>query len=191
MANEDAQRLARIINDTLNLAKLESGKAPLVRKETDIMGLVRNSVKDIELEAAKKKISISLELLQEPPRLFIDGDKISEVIVNLLGNAVKFTPEGGKIAILIKGTKDQAEISVKDTGIGVAKEDIPNLFSRFFQAGRLPGPGPKGTGLGLAICREIIQLHGGRIWAQGEPGKGSTFTFTLPVASNGNKGQVA
>ena len=110
----------------------------------------------------------------------IDSDRIAEVFINLINNAIKFTPEGGSITVRISGTKDQAEVSVTDTGIGLAEDQIPRLFSKFFQVSRTQPKGEKGTGLGLAICREIIDLHGGKIWAKSEPGKGSTFTFTLP-----------
>ena len=178
--NDDVLRLSRIINDILNLSKLEAGGMEIHRSETDIEGLAKKCADELAGLAGEKKIWISVESGQKLPPLNIDPDKIAEVFINLINNAIKFTPEGGKITVRISGTKEQAEISVTDTGIGIEEDQIPRLFSKFFQVSRNQPPGQKGTGLGLAICREIIGLHGGKIWAKSEPGKGSVFTFTLP-----------
>ena len=189
--NDDVLRLSRIIDDILNLSKLEAGAMALHRRDTDIGDLAKKCADGLAGQASKKKISISVESTQNLPPLNIDPDKIEEVFINLINNAIKFTPESGKISVRISGTKELAEISVTDTGMGIEGDQIPHLFSKFFQIGRVQGPGTKGTGLGLAICREIIELHGGRIWAQSEPGKGSTFSFTLPEVPVKRKGEGA
>jgi PAS domain S-box-containing protein len=184
---DDVLRLSRIIKEILNLSKLEAGAMELHRSDTDIEDMAKKCVDELAEQAARKKISVSVKSAQKPPRLNIDPDKIAEVFINLINNAIKCTPEGGKITVRISGTKELTEVSITDTGIGIAEDQIPHLFSKFFQIGRIQGPGPKGTGLGLAICREIIQLHGGRIWAESGPGKGSTFTFTLPHVPGNQK----
>jgi PAS domain S-box-containing protein len=178
--NDDVLRLSRIIKEILNLSKLEAGALELHRSETNIEALAKKCAEMLSGQATAKNISIFVESPQKLASLNIDPDRIAEVFINLIDNAIKFTPEGGKISVRISGTKDQAEVSVTDTGIGIEKDQIPRLFSKFFQIGRNAGPGTMGTGLGLAICREIIGLHDGRIWAKSEPGKGSVFTFTLP-----------
>ena len=183
--NNDVLRLSRIINDILNISKLEARAMELHRSGTDIESLAKKCADELAGLAGAKKITVSVESHQKLPPLSIDPDRIAEVFINLINNAIKFTPEGGKIIVRISGTKDQAEISVTDTGMGIAEDQMPRLFSKFFQVSRTQPPGQKGTGLGLAICREIIELHGGRIWAKSEPGKGSTFTFTLPNAQGG------
>ena len=178
--NDDVGRLSRIINDILNLSKLEAGALEIHRSETDIEALAKKCADDLAGLAAAKKITVSVQSERKLPPLNIDPDRIAEVFINLINNAIKFTPEGGKITVRISGTKDEGEVSVTDTGIGLAEDQIPRLFSKFFQVSRTQPKGQKGTGLGLAICRELIGLHGGKIWAKSELGKGSTFTFTLP-----------
>ena len=191
MMNNDVLRLSRIIKGILNLSKLEAGAMAIHRSDTDIEGLAKKCVEELAGQAAVKKMAISVENPKKLPPLNIDPDRITEVFINLINNAINFTPVGGRITIRISGTKELAEVSVTDTGIGIAEDQIPRLFSKFFQIGRDAGPGTKGTGLGLAICREIIELHGGRIWAKSEPGKGSIFTFTLPnVPVKQNRGGI-
>jgi PAS domain S-box-containing protein len=178
--NDDVSRLSRIINDILNLSKLEAGALEIHRSETDVEALAKKCADELAGLAAAKKISISVQSDGKLPPLNIDPDRIAEVFINLINNAIKFTPEGGKISVRISGTKEQGEVSVTDTGIGLAEDQIPRLFSKFFQVSRTQPKGQKGTGLGLSISRELIGLHGGKIWAKSELGKGSTFTFTLP-----------
>ena len=105
-----------------------------------------------------------------------------EVLTNLVGNAIKFTPEGGCMTIGAEQRGESVVVSVVDTGPGIAPEDWEKVFERFAQVGRQPGAGAKGTGLGLTICRDIVSLHGGKIWVEGAPGEGSRFLFTLPIA---------
>ena len=110
-----------------------------------------------------------------------DERKIKQILLNLLSNAVKFTPEGGRISITANKTDNGAEISVSDTGIGIAPEDQPKIFEEFRQVGSDSTHKTEGTGLGLTLAKKFVELHGGRIWVESELGKGSTFTFTLPI----------
>jgi len=132
----------------------------------------------------KKKLTLDIieEFMDQEARL--DEDRIIQVLVNLIGNAIKFTPEGGRITVSARrraGTGPSSiQISVADTGIGISQEDLPKVFEEFAQVGE-PGK-EEGTGLGLAICLRIIKAHGGEIWAESQLGKGSTFHFTLPLA---------
>jgi len=114
--------------------------------------------------------------------VFADPDQLSEIFHNLISNAIKFTGEQDQISVEITDKEDCGEISVSDTGKGIARENLPRLFGKFEQFGRTAGPGSKGTGLGLAITKGLVELQGGKIWAESELGKGSKFTFTIPKA---------
>jgi signal transduction histidine kinase len=134
----------------------------------------------------KKRMTGKVTVAAELPTVMADDEKIRQVITNLVSNAYKFTPEGGTLTLSAKDSGADITVSVADTGIGIPKEFIGQLFERFKQ---VPGTrqkmgGPKGTGLGLAIAKGIVEAHGGRIWAESEPGQGTTFFFTLPKAAD-------
>jgi len=141
-------------------------------------------VKDItskwKTEFLRKHQELKVSMPELPVNIYIDPDKIIQVLHNLLSNAVKFTPEKGRISIELRDEEDTVEVSIINTGVGIAKENLPRIFSKFEQFGRLDGPGEKGTGLGLAICKEIVRMHHGSIGVESEPGKGTKFTFSLP-----------
>ena len=119
--------------------------------------------------------------------VYVDRARISQVILNIVNNAIKYTPPGGRITIRAKDEGDHVLVSVHDTGIGIAKKDLENIFSGFYHAGYKLSYEYKGAGLGLALSKGIIESHGGRIWAESEVGKGSTFYFTLPKSAPGNR----
>jgi len=124
---------------------------------------------------------LSLEVDPKVREIRADERKVKQVMLNLLSNAVKFTPDGGKIAVRAMLDTDHVEVAVEDTGVGIAPEDQDVVFDEFKQVGRDYTKKAEGTGLGLALTRRIVELHGGRIWLESTPGKGSTFTFTLPL----------
>lgn len=179
---ESTVRLTQFINDILDVAKLKSGrveirKAPFSLKQSadEIFGLFAPLFE-------KKKIHPYVYVDANVPMIQADEEKLKQVITNLVSNALKFTPEGGAISIACQDEPDKLVVSVSDTGIGIPKEYLGQIFERFKQ---VPGTrekigGPKGTGLGLAIAKGIVEAHGGKIWAESDPGKGSTFKFTLP-----------
>ena len=189
----NAVRLSRLIDNLLDAAKLESGRIELDLKLTNIHSVINDVAKLFALYAEDKKITIKSKLSELIPGIVIDGDKIRQVLANLVSNSIKFTPSGvppggGTITIvdeLITDTeKNQrfVQISVTDTGLGIPAENLDKIFSKFTKASNT-----KGTGLGLFISSNIIELHGGKIWVESPvPGstKGSKFTFTLPVKSN-------
>ena len=182
MADADSKRLGSLIKDLLDLSRLESGKIEMHIAETDLNMLIEQSIAGVKTQAYEKNISIFNKCPHDIPKLFIDPDKIMQVFVNLFTNAIKFTGNGGRINVAAETLPDeQVKISVTDTGIGLTKEDAALLFQRFQQVGREYGPGAKGFGLGLSICKNIIQLHHGKIWVESEPGKGSNFSFILPI----------
>jgi two-component system phosphate regulon sensor histidine kinase PhoR len=173
-------RLGRMINDLFDISKLEAGRMELKKRLVDPLLLIKDQLVSFMPEAENKKIALSACLPEELPQLYIDPDRITQVLVNLIGNALKFTPEGGKVLVEAKELDDSLQIQVTDTGVGIAKENFSKLFDRFQQIDRKPGPGAKGTGLGLAISKSVIEMHKGKIWVESEVGKGSRFIFTLP-----------
>jgi signal transduction histidine kinase len=145
-------------------------------KNLQLADLIQNTIKNMEPLVNQKRITLT-QKIAELPLVRADGEQLAEVITNLVDNAIKFTPEGGRVTIEAKKERNNILVAVTDTGIGIAKKHMPMLFKKFFKADySVPG-----TGLGLSICKKIIRAHGGRIWAKSERGKGSTFFFTLPL----------
>ena len=179
IAIRNIDRLNRILGSLLELAKLEAGKAPAQRTYLDIRKIVDESVDFIIPSAKKKGIDIKKSFLLKYSKIWADGDKITQVMNNLLSNALKFTPKKGNIKVAVKEKGKDVLISVQDTGIGIKKSDLPKLFSRFERI-RSKGGETEGTGLGLAICKEIVDLHRGKIWATSRLNKGSEFTLSMP-----------
>ncbi len=177
----NVDRLSRIIDDLLDMAKIEAGRVLLHKGFIEVRPLVDQVIASMRPMAESKQVAIRVELPPELSAAFADGDKIAQVLLNLLSNAVKYTDGPGTVSIRVQEHTDTVQFDVTDTGTGIAREDVPKLFQKFQQFQRLPGAsGSKGTGLGLAISKRLIELHGGKIWAASEPGRGSTFSFTLP-----------
>lgn len=179
---EDVDRLARIINNLLDISRIEGQKITLERNIVDIVKLAQSVKSSFRNRAAIKNIELVVTSEQESLNLYIDRDRIIQVFMNLLGNAMKFT-EKGKIEIIITKKVNDVECCIADTGRGVEQKDIGTLFDRFHQVGKVMRAGEKGSGLGLSICKGIIELHNGRIWIESEINKGSKFYFTLPQYS--------
>lgn len=179
IVRNNVDRLDRLINNILDLQKLESGKAELNIKESDVNEIVKEIHAAMNLVAQEKGINFILRLDSEPVRAQLDKDAVSQVLTNLINNALKFT-EAGEVMVTTFQDNNFAHVTVEDTGPGIKKENLPKLFRAFEQLERKKGKKPQGTGLGLAICKEIIETHGGSIWAESEFGKGAVFHFTLP-----------
>ncbi len=177
---KEAERLSHLITKVLNLEKYESGKQKLNLTSFDIITLVKELYTSYSLVAKDKKIDL---LFQKPNSMLLvhaDKDLIQQVVVNLLSNALKFTPENGQIQIIITELQNDVQICIIDNGKGIAAELHELIFDKFFQAKNQTIKKPEGTGLGLAICKRIIEMHNGKIWVESEKEKGSRFTFTIP-----------
>lgn len=178
---ENLARLTRIVNDVLDIAKLEGGRAVLNRRFVDGRPLIDQLLTIMGPLAAGKQLRLDAKVPPHLSKMFVDPDKLMQILTNLIDNAIKFTPRAGQILIAVEELTGEIQFQVTDTGIGIGAEHLPNLFEKFQQVGRTPGgSSSKGTGLGLAICKRLVELHGGRIWATRRPGAGSTFSFTLP-----------
>lgn len=184
-SQDNLSRLSRLINDLLDMAAIEAGKLKLRLTKVNINESVSCVVDFISRWAKAKALSIDVKLLPFKIEIEIDKDRIEQVITNLLSNAIKFTPEEGKISVSVKEEGPFAIcVSVKDTGIGIESKDIDRIFNKFEQVAASSHSGFGGTGLGLPIAKEIIQLHGGKLWVESAPGEGSRFSFTLPKKIN-------
>ncbi len=179
------KHLLSLINDILDLSKIEAGRMELEAQPFDLPGALDNALTLIRERAARH--GLKLQVTVDPRLGEVKGEerKVKQVLLNLLSNAVKFTPEGGKISIAAHLKDGMAEVSVADTGVGIAQEDQEAIFEEFRQVGTDYARKREGTGLGLALARRLVELHGGKLWVQSEPGQGSTFTFTLPVSAHG------
>lgn len=182
MAGRNLKRLSMLIDDLLDLSKIESGMAQFKPSIVSIEKIINDSIQDIHAWILSKSIKIEKRFQENMPEANIDAKKISQVLNNLIGNAVKFTPNNGVITIkaeLEQGSK-KIKVSVEDTGAGIEEEDIGIIFDRFYQSSERAPVDITGTGIGLSLAKENIELHGGRIWAENKKDKGACFTFELP-----------
>jgi signal transduction histidine kinase len=184
------QHLLDLINDILDLSKVEAGKMELEPSVFALRDVVDGTLSMVKERATRHGITVSYEIAEGFPSLVADERKLKQVVLNLLSNAIKFTPSGGEIAIAAKRIEDGIQVSVRDTGVGIAPDDQARIFEEFAQTkhGRRAA---EGTGLGLTLSKRFIELHGGRIWVDSALGQGSTFTFTLPAATCVNDPPVA
>ncbi len=198
----EAERLTRLINDVLDIAKMEAGKIEWHVAEVPISAVIRDSVATISTQAEAKGLQVRVEIEPNLPPVRADEDRLVQLVTNLLSNAVKFTDTGGitvrarELVVSENETLDGLgagaplipagywlAVGVQDTGVGIQPDRIPQLFQKFKQLSDTMNNRPKGTGLGLAICREIVEHYGGKIWAESAAGGGSTFTFVLPLST--------
>ena len=176
--------LQNIIRDLLDITALEAGKMRLYKRNVDLQRLVDIAIKNTQVLADRKKITISLLIKTTDATIFADESRILQVLVNLIDNAIKFTPENGRIEIGVFSedeNKKSLRVAVKDTGIGIPEEKVRVIFERFAQAHDPTVGNQAGNGLGLTIVKEIVSLHSGTVWVESEEKKGSTFYFTLPT----------
>ena len=179
-SKESLDRLKTIINDLLDISKIEAGKIEIRKGFVDLKEILQKLTDSYRRVLSTKKQDMRVVLPEGKVFLFIDGDKMIQVVTNLLNNAHKFTPEDGLIEVTLTVEPKQVRFKIRDSGVGISQEDIPKLFGKFEQFGRTHGSGIKGTGLGLAISKALIELHGGKIWAESKINEGTTFQFTLP-----------
>lgn len=179
--HEESSLLARLVSDLRELSLAEAGELRLEKQRNDIREVVRQTVTVIEPYLESKRIAFIVKLPQEPLFVEIDSQRIKQVLFNLLSNAERYTPEGGQITLSITRSENEICVSISDTGPGIAPEDLPYVFERFWRSDRSRSRATGGSGLGLAIAKYFVEAHGGRIWAESTLGKGATFTFSLPV----------
>ena len=175
------RHLLDLVNEILDLSKVEAGRMELDRTEFALAETIRAALAFVRERAAGHRIELTAPLPEDLGTVVADERKVRQVLLNLLSNAVKFTPDGGRVAVHARRSDDEIQVSVQDTGIGIAPEDQPRVFEEFRQVGKTSDRSREGTGLGLTLAKRLIELHGGRIWIDSVVGKGTTFTFTIPV----------
>jgi signal transduction histidine kinase len=176
------KRLIRLVNTMLDISRIEAGKMDMDLHPQDLRQTLKGVAALFQHEAQRRGISLVNEIPVRLPKITADGERIQQVLINLIGNALKFTPQGGRITISARARneKNEVEVSVSDTGIGIPEPDLPKVFDAFAQVRRADTRG-EGSGLGLAISKRIVEAHDGRIQVHSRVGEGSTFTFALPV----------
>ncbi len=177
------RHLLSLINEILDLSKVEAGRMELELATFDLPLAIDNARTFVRERATKHGITLDVAVDDRLGDFLGDERKIKQILLNLLSNAVKFTPEGGRIGINAIQSNGAVEISVTDTGVGIALDDQPKIFEEFRQVGWDYEHKVEGTGLGLTLAKKFVELHGGKIWVTSKPGKGSSFTFTLPITA--------
>jgi Na+/proline symporter/signal transduction histidine kinase len=181
---KESERLTRLINQVLDLAKLESGLAEWQSTNIDLAEIVNDAVGSTSQIFKGRGVKVEAHLPATVPAVFADRDRVMQVMLNLLSNAVKFSPpESGRVVVRVEKEGASVRIDVEDNGVGIGREYLDVIFEKFRQVGDTLTQKPAGTGLGLAICRQIVARLGGRLWVESEPGRGSVFSFTLPLAA--------
>ncbi len=178
--NTEADRLAQMVQELADLARIESGQVTLERKAFSISDAIVQVVDRLQPQADAVNVRLNVDTTSDIPQAWGDTSRIEQVLVNIVHNAIKFTPAGGDITVSARGNGREVMVSVADTGVGIPSDDLPRIFERFYKADRARSGG--GTGLGLAIAKHIVEAHDGRIWADSLEGKGSTFSFVVPAA---------
>jgi signal transduction histidine kinase len=180
LIEQSAASMDRMVGDLLDVERIAQGKLQLKAQEVDLRLLLQECVDLFSPIVASKSFTMTVDVGGEPLVFVLDHDRILQVLSNLIGNALKFTPEGGRIRLAARKLETEVEMSVSDNGPGIAAQDQPKLFQKFSQ---LALENRRGLGLGLFLAKWIIEAHGGRIWVISEAGKGSTFSFVLPITA--------
>ena len=178
---KNTDRLIRMIDDLLNISRIESGKMTLNFSNLIMSELIEEVSRGLRPLATQKKIEMSFMKSDGDGYVIADRDKIEQAVINLVNNAILYTPPGGKVMISMEHDQGYIKTSIRDTGVGIPTEEQPLIFDRFYRLEKDSILEPRGTGLGLYITRNVIEMHGGKIWVTSEFGKGSEFTFTLPA----------
>lgn len=181
----DCERLNRLIDNLMELSRIESGTIYVEAEPTDVADLVNEAVRPMKIQADKQEINLIADLPPDLPPVAADFNKSVWVLTNLVGNAMRYTEPGGTITVRVRQRGKRHFFSVEDTGSGIPKESLDKVFRKYVQVSGSGHKGTGGVGLGLAIAKDIVMAHGGEIWVDSEVGKGTTFTFTFPVYQGG------
>jgi two-component system phosphate regulon sensor histidine kinase PhoR len=178
----EVDHMTQMISELTELSRIETGRAELRMAPLNLNLLVTEVAAQLNPLAQRQQVTITTHLVADLPAVRADNDRIRQALVNLIHNAIKFNHPGRRVTVSTRVDRESVIVSVSDTGIGISKEELPHVFERFYKADKARSRG--GSGLGLAIAKHTVQAHGGSIWAQSEEGRGSTFSFNLPIQVN-------
>jgi len=182
-ASTNSNRLLHLINDILDFSKLENASLPMTRSPNELGEVIRQAAENLRRLFEEREVNLDIAIAEDLPLAEIDEQRIAQVLTNLISNAIKFSPAGAPVEVSVTHDGTVATVRVRDCGEGIRREDMPKLFKKFSQLDSKSTRKAGGTGLGLAISRGLIEAHDGSIWAESEPGQGSTFAFTLPLVT--------
>jgi two-component system phosphate regulon sensor histidine kinase PhoR len=178
--DSEVDRLTQLVAELTELSRIETGKAELEKEPVDINQLAEEVATQLGHQAERQKLTIRREFATDLASVPADKDRLRQVVTNLIHNAIKFTPAGGRITITTRVLEGSVAVDIADTGIGIPKQDLARVFERFYKGDKARAG--EGTGMGLAIAKHVVEAHGGSIWVRSEEGKGSTFSFSLPFS---------
>ena len=183
MPRKLSDRLSRLVDDLQELSRVEAGSFDLELHPISVDDLAKTTVRRLAHQFESKGVNLDTELSENLPAVSADEDRIGQVMLNLVGNALQYTPSGGRVVIRATRQGQEVQIDIQDTGVGIPAEHLPHLFDRFYRVDKSRSRGAGGgSGIGLTIAKRIVETHGGRIWAESQgAGSGSTFSFTLPI----------
>jgi len=179
--NKHSDNLVKLINDLLDVLRIESGRVEMHFDECNVLGLIEGIRDLLTPQAKEKNIQIKINVAPETPKIYVNVSQLERVFINLMGNALKFTPQNGTITVTAKPDKEFVLFEVIDTGIGIGPEEQTRLFTEFYRADNEINKNVKGTGLGLSLAKNIVQAHLGKISVKSKPQEGTTFYFTIPI----------
>jgi two-component system, OmpR family, phosphate regulon sensor histidine kinase PhoR len=174
----EVDALTQMVNELLELSKIESGRFSLERSPAAAYDLLHSAAQRMQLQAERANIAVRVECAEDLPRVQVDSQRLEQVLINLIHNAVKFTRPGGEVVLCAESAPGEVRFAIQDTGVGIPADEVPRIFERFYRVDK--SRTGRGTGLGLSIAKHIVEAHGGRIWAESTEGQGSTFYFTIP-----------
>jgi two-component system phosphate regulon sensor histidine kinase PhoR len=178
-ADGEVDRLVQLVEELLELSRIESGEQPLVLQDTDVAGLLSEAAERLRPQAERARLNLTLELAPDLGHARLDGGRIERAVLNLLHNAIKFTPSGGDVTLAARRANGSLEVEVRDTGTGIAASDLTRIFERFYKVDQSRASG--GSGLGLALVKHAVEAHGGTIHVESQQTRGSVFSFRIPL----------
>jgi histidine kinase len=178
----EADRLQRLVSDLQELSRVEMQVSAMRPGRLQARSLIQSAVDRLKNQFEEKGVDLNWEVEDHLPTLWADEDRIGQILLNILGNALQYTPQGGKVDIRVRRKEDEVHFRIEDSGLGISPEHLPHIFKRFYRVDKSRSRISGGTGIGLTIARQLVKANGGRIWAESAgDDQGSTFTFTLPI----------